>query len=99
MFFRKITSALLTTVAILAISNTAIADSLITNGSGGNFSYELWQSKENNNNRYYLKIWKQEVYPDDKPLSIVHGFESRDEAVGYFDCYYAQKAVAFCPKL
>jgi hypothetical protein len=74
-----------------------MADSLITNGSGGNFSYELWRKKEKDNNRYYLKIWKQEVSPDKEPLSIVRGFQSRDEALGYFDCYYAQKTLPFCP--
>jgi len=100
MIFKKICLYFLTTATILTASTTAMADSLVGNGSGGDsrgdYTYELWQTA--NNNGYYLKIWKRETNIQGEMLSPNPSFESSRKALDYFDCNYAGKSLPVCPK-
>ncbi|MBR8837893.1 MAG: hypothetical protein DSM106950_28795 [Stigonema ocellatum SAG 48.90 = DSM 106950] len=91
-------ASVLTTATVLTASTAAMADSLVCNGSGGggrgDYSYELWQST--NNNGYYLKIWKRESYKKGTPLWVDNGFKSSGEARDYFDCNYTRNSVHNC---
>ncbi|MHC5596391.1 MAG: hypothetical protein ACYTXC_10625 [Nostoc sp.] len=72
----------LTVLSFLSTSNTALADYLTSNGSGGKYRYELWSTDHNND--YYLKIWLNEASPKSAPYSTIH-FTSSREALSYFD--------------
>ncbi|MCP6762515.1 MAG: hypothetical protein NHB32_28025 [Fischerella sp. CENA71] len=91
---KKILLPLLTTLTLISVSTIAKADYLVSNGSGGDYSYELWQD----NTRYYLKIWKREFYGKEEAYTTSSSFESSREALEYFDCYYADKSLLACPK-
>lgn len=45
---------ILTVFSFVSTSNTALADYLTSQGSGGNSRYELWSTDDNS--YYYLKI-------------------------------------------
>jgi hypothetical protein len=96
MRFKQFAVFFLTTAVLLSLSSVAMADSLVSNGSGGDHSYELWQSRDNT--EYYLKVWKRQSYKDREPLWIVHNFQSSRQALDYFDCYYAGKSLPACPR-
>jgi|SRR5579883_2684237 hypothetical protein len=99
MILKKISLYLLTTVAMVTAATTAMADSLVGNGSGGDsrgdYSYELWQTT--NSTGYYLKIWKR-TNKQQEPILVTPSFESSRKALDYFDCYYAGKSLPVCPK-
>ncbi|MBH8566047.1 hypothetical protein I8748_28450 [Nostoc sp. CENA67] len=84
----------LTIFSLLSTSNTALADYLTSEGSGGNYRYQLWSSDDNN--YYYLKIWLNEASPETDPYSITEEFTSSREALIYFDCNYAGIDLAEC---
>ncbi|MGJ5672576.1 MAG: hypothetical protein ACR9NN_02985 [Nostochopsis sp.] len=93
---KKILLPLLTTLTLISVSTVAKADYLVSNGSGGEYSYELWQNTDNT--RYYLKIWRREVYGKEGAYQTTSSFESSQEALEYFDCRYAGKSLPACPK-
>jgi hypothetical protein len=78
----------------LSISNPALADYLNSEGTGGDYRYELWSSDDSNN--YYLKIWSSEASPESAPYKVTGTFNSSREALIYFDCYYAGKNLPEC---
>lgn len=78
----------------LSISNTALADYLTSQGSGGNYRYELWSTDDNE--YYYLKIWSNEASPDSSPDITDRAFTSSREALIYFDCNYVEKKLSEC---
>ena len=80
---------------LLSISNTALADYLISEGYGGEYRYELWSSDDGN---YYLKIWNRDENPQKDNYTTTGNFESSGEALNHFDCYYAGKSLPECPK-
>ncbi|WP_335212133.1 hypothetical protein [Nostoc sp.] len=82
----------LTVFSFLSTSNTALADYLTSNGSGGEYRYELWST--NDNNDYYLKIWSSEASPESTSYSTTRHFSSTSEALDYFDCNYSGRANA-----
>ncbi|OKH34312.1 hypothetical protein FACHB389_16235 [Nostoc calcicola FACHB-389] len=77
-------------------SNIALADYLNSQGSGGDYRYELWSSDDNSS--YYLKIWLYEASPTSSPRTTTRGFDSSREALIYFDCNYAQRSLPECPR-
>ncbi|MFB2768809.1 hypothetical protein ACE1AT_05880 [Pelatocladus sp. BLCC-F211] len=93
---KKILLPLLTTLTLISVSTVAKADYLVSNGSGGEYSYELWQNTDNTG--YYLKIWKREFYGKEEAYTTSSSFESSQEALEHFDCYYADKSLPACPK-
>lgn len=95
MVLSKIFVSFLTSIVLITISNVAMADTIVSNGSGGNYSYELWQNTDNN--RYYLKIWTSKSYGQREPSRITHSFESSREALDHFDCHYGDKTLPVCP--
>ena len=84
----------LTVLSFVSTSNTALADYLTSQGSGGNYRYELWSSDDNSH--YYLKIWRYEASPESNPDSITRAFSSSREALIYFDCNFAEKNLPEC---
>ncbi|WP_180267530.1 hypothetical protein [Nostoc linckia] len=80
----------------VSASNTALADYLNSQGSGGDYRYELWSSDDNS--RYYLKIWLYEASPTSSPHTTTRGFDSTREALIYFDCNYAERSLPECPR-
>ncbi|OUL36714.1 hypothetical protein BV372_06220 [Nostoc sp. T09] len=78
----------------LSISNTALADYLNSEGTGGDYRYELWSSDDNSN--YYLKIWLREVIQESNAYKTTKNFTSSREALIYFDCNYAGKNLPEC---
>lgn len=80
----------------VSASNTALADYLNSQGSGGDYRYELWSSDDNSN--YYLKIWSVEASPTSSPYTTTGGFDSSREALTYFDCNYAERSLPECPR-
>ncbi|HIK06124.1 MAG TPA: hypothetical protein IGS40_15640 [Trichormus sp. M33_DOE_039] len=92
--FKLATISVLTTLSLVSTSNTALADYLTSQGAGGNYRYELWQS--DNGDSYYLKIWLQEASPENDPYYTSMGFSSSREALVYFDCNYANKNLPEC---
>ncbi|MBW4505700.1 MAG: hypothetical protein KME64_04210 [Scytonematopsis contorta HA4267-MV1] len=88
---------LLTTMAVVATSTAALADSLVGNGGGGDYKYQLWRSTDGSS--YYLKIWTRESNPNtESSLSTTHSFQSSRDALEYFDCNYAGRSLPSCPK-
>ncbi|MDZ8084418.1 MAG: hypothetical protein RMY16_02315 [Nostoc sp. DedQUE12b] len=83
----------LTVFSFVSTSNTALADYLNSQGSGGNYRYELWSTDDNH---YYLKIWRYEANPESDPYTTTQGFASTREALIYFDCNYAEKNLPEC---
>ncbi|KOP25774.1 hypothetical protein AMR41_13770 [Hapalosiphon sp. MRB220] len=93
---KKFLLPLLATLTFISISTVAKADYLVSNGSGGDYSYELWQNTDNT--QYYLKIWKRESYGKQEADRITRSFESSQEALEHFDCEYADKSLPACPQ-
>ncbi|MGH1397020.1 MAG: hypothetical protein ACRAVC_23740 [Trichormus sp.] len=87
--------SVLTTLSFVSTSNTALADYLSSEGMGGNYRYELWQS---DNNNYYLKIWLRDASSDSSPYRITGQFASSRDALIHFDCYYAERNLPECPR-
>ncbi|MBW4614037.1 MAG: hypothetical protein KME21_12330 [Desmonostoc vinosum HA7617-LM4] len=84
----------LTTISLTSTSNTALADYLNSEGTGGDYRYQLWSSDDGN--YYYLKIWSYEANPENDPNTITRAFTSTREALNYFDCNYARKNLPEC---
>jgi ABC-type long-subunit fatty acid transport system fused permease/ATPase subunit len=82
-------------VATVLIPTIAMADSNVSSGSGGKYSYELWRTT---NNEYYLKIWNRDSSTQESPSSVTHHFQSSREALDHFDCVYAEKSLPVCPR-
>lgn len=80
---------LVTAFSILFTSNAALADYITSQGSGGNYRYELWTD---GNNNYVLKIWTKEA-TSDSPYITSKTFSSSRDALIYFDCNYTDN----CP--
>ncbi|MBA3920565.1 MAG: hypothetical protein H0X31_02180 [Nostocaceae cyanobacterium] len=95
MVLQRIVLSLLTTAAIIATSNMAMADSLVSSGTGGDYKYQLWRSTDNT--QYYIKVWQSDSDLHDYPRSTTRSFESSREALDYFDCVYAHKHIPSCP--
>lgn len=74
---------ILTVFSFLSTSNTALADYLTSQGSGGEHRYELWSTDDNKD--YYLKIWSNhQGSTESDSYSTIH-FTSTREALSYFD--------------
>ncbi|MCC5628483.1 hypothetical protein [Nostoc sphaeroides] len=86
----------LTVLSLLSASNKVLADYLNSEGSGGDYRYELWSSDDNSH--YYLKVWLYEASPDSDPYTTTTRFPSTREALIYFDCNYANKNLPECPR-
>ncbi|MEH2176052.1 hypothetical protein [Nostoc sp.] len=84
----------LTVFSFVSTSNTALADYLNSQGSGGNYRYELWSTDDNS--YYYLKVWLYEASPESNPYSTTRAFPSSREALIYFDCNFAEKNLPEC---
>jgi hypothetical protein len=80
--------------SFLSLSNIALADYLNSEGTGGDFRYELWTSDDNN--AYYLKIWLRDSNTESRPYTTTIKFASTREALIYFDCNYADKKLPEC---
>ncbi|HLO86382.1 MAG TPA: hypothetical protein VK203_15485 [Nostocaceae cyanobacterium] len=87
---------IVTISAFLAGSNSALADYLSSEGSGGRYYYQLWSSDDSS--YYYLKIWLLEQDPKSRPYTQTRSFRSSSEALDYFDCNYADKSLPNCPR-
>ncbi|WP_223280212.1 hypothetical protein [Nostoc sp. PA-18-2419] len=85
----------LSAFSFVSVSNTALADYLNSQGTGGDYRYELWSG---DNSNYYLKIWSAEASPTSSPYYTTRGFDSSREALIYFDCYYAKRNLPECPR-
>lgn len=86
----------LTVLSLLSASNKVLADYLTSQGSGGNYRYELWSSDDNSG--YYLKVWRNEASPTSDPHHTDGSFNSSREALIYFDCNYAERSLPECPR-
>ncbi|MBN3962407.1 hypothetical protein [Nostoc sp. NMS8] len=86
----------LTVFSFVSTSNTALADYLNSQGSGGNYRYELWSTDDNSG--YYLKIWSSEASQNSDAHSTTRAFASSREALIYFDCNYAERSLPECPR-
>ncbi|MEH2062630.1 MAG: hypothetical protein V7K50_10160 [Nostoc sp.] len=86
----------LTVFSFVSASNTALADYLNSQGSGGNYRYELWSSDDNSH--YYLKVWSSEASQNSDAYSTTRAFTSTREALIYFDCNYAERNLPECPR-
>jgi hypothetical protein len=85
----------LTVFSFVSTSNKVLADYLNSQGSGGDYRYELWST---GNNNYYLKVWLYEASRESDPDSTTRAFPSSREALIYFDCNYAKKNLPECPR-
>ncbi|MEH2425392.1 MAG: hypothetical protein V7K48_32165 [Nostoc sp.] len=86
----------LTVLSLLSASNKVLADYLTSQGSGGNYRYELWSTDDNSG--YYLKIWLNEASPKSDAYSTTRTFPSTREALIDFDCNYAERSLPECPR-
>ncbi len=86
----------LTLFSVLTTFNSALADQLANEGTGGNYQYELWSSDDNS--YYYLKIWSREANKQTDGYTTTQSFASTQEALNHFDCNYALKSLPECPK-
>ncbi|MHC5724811.1 MAG: hypothetical protein ACYT04_64205 [Nostoc sp.] len=86
----------LTVFSFLSTSNTALADYLTSQGSGGQYRYELWSTDDNND--YYLKIWSNQASPESASYSPTPHFSSTSKALIYFDCHYGGQNLPECPR-
>ena len=87
---------LLAIFSCVATSNTALADYLNSEGTGGDYRYELWSSDDNSS--YYLKIWRSEASPDSQADITTTSFDSNRDALIFFDCNYAKRNLPECPR-
>ncbi|MEH1873770.1 hypothetical protein [Nostoc sp.] len=86
----------LAVLSLLSASNKVLADYLTSQGSGGNYRYELWSSDDNSH--YYLKVWSSEASSNSDRYSTTRTFPSTREALIYFDCNYAERSLPECPR-
>jgi hypothetical protein len=86
----------LTVLSLLSASNKVLADYLTSQGSGGNYRYELWVTDDNSH--YYLKIWSTEASSNSGAYSTTTSFTSSRDALIYFDCNYAGINLPECPQ-
>ncbi|MDZ7962031.1 MAG: hypothetical protein RMY34_29880 [Aulosira sp. DedQUE10] len=91
---KKVVIPVLAIFSFLSTSNIALADYLNSEGTGGDYRYELWSSDDNN--VYYLKIWLREASPESSPYTTTTQFRSSREALIYFDCNYVGKKLPEC---
>jgi hypothetical protein len=91
--FKLAAISVLTAFTLVSTSNTALAEYLSSEGMGGNYRYELWQS---DNNNYYLKIWLREASSNSNPYRITRQFSSSRDALIHFDCNYAERNLPEC---
>ncbi|MBN3883246.1 MAG: hypothetical protein V7K64_18430 [Nostoc sp.] len=84
----------LTVLSLLSASNKALADYLTSQGSGGDYRYELWSSDDNSH--YYLKVWSSEASQNSNSYTTTRAFTSTREALIYFDCKYARRNLPEC---
>ncbi|WP_427162687.1 hypothetical protein ACQFX9_14785 [Aliinostoc sp. HNIBRCY26] len=91
--FRLAAITVLTAFSFVSTINTALADYLSSEGMGGKYRYELWQS---DNNTYYLKIWLQDASSGSRSYTTTSQFSSSRDALIYFDCNYAQRDLPEC---
>ncbi|WP_335014340.1 hypothetical protein [Nostoc sp.] len=84
----------LTVFSLLSASNQALADYLTSQGSGGNYRYELWSTDDNS--YYYLKVWSSEASPNSDAYDTTTTFTSNRDALIYFDCNYAGRNLPEC---
>jgi hypothetical protein len=82
-------------LATILIPTVAMADSRVGSGSGGQYSYELWQ---NTDNEYYVKVWNRDSSTQEPPARVSRDFQSSREALDHFDCVYAEKSLPVCPQ-
>lgn len=94
MNFKKAFVSFFAVVTIL-IPTVAMADFRVSNGSGGRYSYELWQ---NTDSKYYLKVWNRDSSTQEPPALVSRSFQSSREALDHFDCVYAEKLLPVCPR-
>jgi hypothetical protein len=80
----------------VATSTMALADYLNSEGTGGDYRYELWSRDDNSS--YYLKIWRREATSDSTAYRTTTTFTSSRDALIYFDCNYAQQNLPECPR-
>ncbi|MBD2206337.1 hypothetical protein H6G33_29520 [Calothrix sp. FACHB-1219] len=95
-FLKVVLIPSLAVLSCLTTAHTALADYLTSQGSGGNYRYELWSSDDNGS--YYLKIWSIEASTNSKSYITTPSFDSSREALIYFDCNYAEKILPECPR-
>ncbi|MFN6463319.1 MAG: hypothetical protein RMZ41_016105 [Nostoc sp. DedVER02] len=84
----------LSVFSLLSASNQALADYLTSQGSGGNYRYELWSTDDSGH--YYLKVWSSEASADSDAYSTTRSFTSSRDALIYFDCNYAERSLPEC---
>ncbi|MBN3910941.1 MAG: hypothetical protein HWQ35_31700 [Nostoc sp. NMS1] len=84
----------LTVLSMLSTSNKVLADYLTSQGSGGNYRYELWATDDNSH--YYLKVWSSQASQNSEAYSTTRAFTSTREALIYFDCKYAGRDLPEC---
>ncbi len=84
----------LTVLSLLSASNKVLADYFNSQGSGGDYRYELWST--DNNSDYYLKVWLYEASPTSEAYTTTRRFTSSREALIYFDCNYAERNLPEC---
>ena len=84
----------LTVLSLLSASNKVLADYLNSQGSGGDYRYELWSTDDNSD--YYLKVWLYKESPNSEAYTTTRRFPSAREALIYFDCNYANKNLPEC---
>ncbi|MCC5652879.1 hypothetical protein LC609_24350 [Nostoc sp. XA013] len=84
----------LSVFSLLSASNQALADYLTSQGSGGNYRYELWATDDSSH--YYLKVWSSEASANNGAYSTTRSFTSSREALIYFDCNYAGTSLLEC---
>lgn len=84
----------LTVFSLLSASNKVLADYLTSQGSGGNYRYELWSTDDSSH--YYLKVWSSEASPNSDSYSTTRSFTSSRDALIYFDCNYAERSLPEC---
>ncbi|MBD1999700.1 hypothetical protein H6F88_17350 [Oculatella sp. FACHB-28] len=86
--------SILAMTTILLTTRAALADFRVSNGTGGNYAYQLWRTDDGT--QYYLKIWSRRSYPNGSHFQS-GSFESSRDALNYFDCEYGGRSLPSCP--
>ncbi|MGJ3245381.1 MAG: hypothetical protein ACFE0I_04820 [Elainellaceae cyanobacterium] len=68
----------------------------VSNGEGGTYQYQLWRNW--NGSEHYLFVWRRGASNSQSP-SYSYVFASSREALGFFDCQFAERNLLNCNAL
>ncbi len=68
----------------------------VFNGIAEDYYYQIWA--KSNSSGYRLIVWREQDFPNRRPILAFSEFKSIGAALDYFDCTYTDKSIPACPR-